>query len=52
MIFLACQLGLLSRLNSKQDFALWEAELATPSFRFTSSAWAGWYEEDTSTLRN
>jgi hypothetical protein len=49
MIFLARHLGLLSRLNSKQDLALWEAELATPSFRLTSSAWAGWYEEDTAT---
>ncbi|WP_285320799.1 hypothetical protein [Pseudarthrobacter sp. lyk4-40-TYG-27] len=49
MIFLARHLGLMFHLNSKQDVALWEAELAVPSLRLTSSAWVGWYEEDTAT---
>lgn len=46
MIFLAHHLRLLSHLSYKQDLALWEAELAAPTIRLTSSAWVGWYEAD------
>lgn len=49
MIFLARHLGLLFHATSKQDLALWEAELATSTIRLTSSAWVGWYEEDIAT---
>ncbi|WP_309076216.1 hypothetical protein [Paenarthrobacter sp.] len=49
MIFLARHPRLMFHINSKQDLALWEAELATPTIRLTSSAWVGWYEEDTAT---
>lgn len=28
------------------DFAAWEKELSATRITLTSSAWAGWYEED------
>lgn len=46
MIVLAHYLRLLSHLRDKQDLALWEAELAAPTIKLTSSAWLGWYEAD------
>ncbi|MDE8671093.1 hypothetical protein PY310_21325 [Pseudarthrobacter sp. H3Y2-7] len=46
MIFLAHHLGLLFHVTRRQDLALWEAELATPTVTLTSSAWVGWHEVD------
>ncbi|WP_269449468.1 hypothetical protein [Arthrobacter sp. B6] len=40
---------LLSHLVHSKDLALWEAELAAPSIKLTSSAWVGWYEADPET---
>ena len=40
-------LGLLFQLSRTWDLASWEAELKEPITTLTSSAWVGWYEEDT-----
>jgi hypothetical protein len=46
MIFLAHHLGILFPATSKQDLALWEAELEAPTITLTSSPWVGWHEVD------